>query len=142
MHHVKEIEDMKKDKQVWYRYVHDKKGLHIDCVDLISKSYLELGQKPTPETITLMATLLLDDLANNYGSMEMEEVAFAFNKGIRNADEGTSCFVNVRSWSVWLSNHKKAAQLARQQNRLTEYQRHRDNLKYIGDSINKAKRLK
>jgi hypothetical protein len=131
-----------KKLQVWYRYTHDKKGLHIDCVDLISKSYLELGQKPTAETITLMATLLLDDLAHHYGSMEFDEVAYAFSKGIRDAEDGTSAFINVRAWSVWLSNHKKAAQLARQQNRLTDYQKHRDNVKYISDTINKAKRLK
>jgi len=118
-----------KKLQVWYRYTHDKKGLHIDCVDLISKSYLELGQKPTAETITLMATLLLDDLAHHYGSMEFDEVAYAFSKGIRDAEDGTSAFINVRAWSVWLSNHKKAAQLARQQNRLTDYQKQRDHVK-------------
>jgi len=135
---------MNKDKtqQIWYKYANSKKELHIDCIDVISKCYLELGQKPTSEQITLMATLLLDDLAHNYSSMTIDEVAFAFNKGIRNADEGTSCFINVRTWSVWLSKHKKAAQLARQQNIITEYQRHKDKIKAIGTTINKAKRLK
>tara|TARA_Y100000114_G_C11746994_1_gene322172 strand:- start:690 stop:1094 length:405 start_codon:yes stop_codon:yes gene_type:complete len=131
-----------KKNKIWYRYTNDKKGLHIDCVDLISKSYLELGQKPTTETITLMAALLLDDLAHNHSNMDIEEVAFAFNKGIRDTEDGTSAFINVRSWSVWLGNYKKRAQLARQQNRLTEYQKHRDNVKYISDTINKAKKLK
>ncbi len=131
-----------KDRQVWYRYAHDKKALHIDCVDLISKCYLELGQKPTAESITLMATLLLDDLAHNYSSMEFEEIIYAFSKGIRDAEDGSSAFINVRSWSVWLSKHKKAAQLARQQNRITDYQKHRDNVKHITSTIDKAKRLK
>lgn len=131
-----------KSKQIWYRYANDKKGLTLDCIDLLSKSYLELGQKPTPETITLMATLLVDDLAHNYSSMELEEVAYAISKGIRDTEDGTSCFINVRSWSVWLSQHKKRAQLARQQNRITDYQRHTENVKLLGNTINKAKQIK
>lgn len=131
-----------KTKQIWYRYANDKKSLHIDCVDLISKCYLELGQKPTAETITVMATLLLDDLANYYGSMEFNEVIFAFSKGIRDTNDGTSAFINVRTWSVWLAKHKKAAQLARQQNKITDYQRHKENIKYIAATVNKAKRIK
>ena len=100
-----------KSKQVWYRYSHDRKQFNIDCIDLISKCYLELGQKPTAETITLMGSLLVDDLAVSYGRLELDEVAFAFNRGIRDGDAGTSCFLNVRTWNVWLKQYKKAALL-------------------------------
>ena len=133
-----------KDKsgQIWYRYKTDRKQLNLDCIDLISKCYLELGQKPTPENIALMGTLLLDDLAVNYGGLELDEVQYAFSRGIRNGEEGTSCFINVRTWSVWLTQYKKAAQLKRQQNLITDYQQYKEKQKQIGQTIKQAKRLK
>lgn len=133
---------MNKTKQVWYLYSHDRKGLNLECVDILSKCYLELGQKPTPEQIGLMATILADDLANFYGSIELDEVRFAFTKGIRNADEGTSCFINVRQWNVWLKAYKKDAMLRRQQNLITEYQQYKDTQKLITKTINTVKKIK
>tara|TARA_Y100001938_G_C7821841_1_gene297015 strand:+ start:165 stop:494 length:330 start_codon:yes stop_codon:yes gene_type:complete len=103
---------------------------------------MELGQKPTAETIALMGTLLADDLAHNYANLELDEVRFAISKGIRNGDEGTSCFVNVRTWNVWLKDYKKGAQLKRQQGLLTDYQAHTENIKRIENTIQKAKQLK
>lgn len=131
-----------KSSQIWHRYKTNRKQLNLDCIDLISKCYLELGQKPTPESIALMGTLLLDDLAVNYGRLELDEVKYAFSKGIRDGEEGTSCFINVRTWNVWLTKYKKAAMLRRQQNLITEYQQYKETQKQIGQTINQAKRLK
>ena len=89
-----------------------------------------------------MGTLLLDDLAVNYGGLELDEVKYAFSRGIRNGEEGTSCFINVRTWSVWLTQYKKAAQLKRQQNLITDYQQYKEKQKQIGQTIKQAKRLK
>ena len=47
----------------------------------------------------MMAKFLVDDLSRYYGSMEMEEVAFAFEQGIRNSENGG--FVNVRNWNIY-----------------------------------------
>ena len=88
----------------------------------------------------MMAKFLVDDLSRFYGSMEMEEVAFAFEQGIRNSDSGG--FINVRSWNQWLKEHKTKTQLQRQQKLVTDYQKHRDNVNQIGSTVNKAKQLK
>jgi len=133
---------MDKTKQVWYLYANHKKLLQSECVSIVSQAYMELGQKPAPETIALMGTLLADDLAHNYGRLELDEVRFAISKGIRNGDEGTSCFVNVRTWNVWLRDYRKTAQLKRQQGLLTDYQAHTQNVKLIGNTVKKAKQLK
>lgn len=131
---------MDKTKQIWYRFTNDREQLNIDCVDVLSKCYLMLGQKPDTEQIVMMSKLLVDDLSRFYGSMEMAEVMFAFEQGIRHSESGG--FVNVRNWNIWLKEYKAKANLKRQQRQLTDYQRDRDNQNMIGETINKAKRLK
>ena len=128
-----------KTKQIWYRFANDKKQLNIDCVDLLSKCYLMLGQKPDAEQIVLMSKLLVDDLSRYYSSMEIQEVTFAFEQGIKHSDNGG--FVNVRNWNIWLKEYKSKANLQRQQRQLTDYQRDKENINLINETINKAKRL-
>jgi aryl-alcohol dehydrogenase-like predicted oxidoreductase len=133
---------MNKSEKIFYRFNTDQKQLKLDCVDLISKTYLELGQRPEKESVVLMAQLLYDDLINYYGGLTFDEVKFAFAKGTRNADDGPSCFVNVRTWNLWLKEYKKKAQLKRQQQQLTEFENYKEQQKQIAETINKAKRLK
>ena len=104
---------MDKTKQIWYRFANDREQLNIDCVDVLSKCYLMLGQKPDTEQIVMMSKLLVDDLSRFYPSMEMAEVMFAFEQGIRHSDNGG--FVNVRNWNIWLKEYKAKANLKRQQ---------------------------
>ena len=44
--------------------------------------------------------------------------------------------------SQFIKEYKKNAQAKRQQQLLTDYEKEQQNLKFIGQSINKAKRLK
>ena len=129
-----------KSTQVWYRFTNDREQLNIDCVDILSKCYLMLGQKPDTEQIVMMSKLLVDDLSRYYGSMEMEEVMFAFEQGIRHSDSGG--FVNVRNWNIWLKEYKEKSALKRQQKLMTDYDKDRENQKLIAETIGKAKRLK
>mgnify|MGYP003154230113 CR=1 FL=1 len=131
---------MDKSKQIWYRFSNDLEQLNIDCVDLLSKCYMMLGQRPDTQQVVMMAKFLVDDLSRYYGSMEMEEVAFAFEQGIRNSDSGG--FINVRNWNIWLKEHKAKANLKRQQKLVTDFQKHQQSQKMIDATISKAKRLK
>tara|TARA_S200002703_G_scaffold36891_2_gene32047 strand:+ start:463 stop:765 length:303 start_codon:yes stop_codon:yes gene_type:complete len=99
-----------------------------------------LGQKPDTQQVVIMSQLLYDDLINRYSRLTMQEVSFAFEQAIRHSDNGG--FVNVRNFNLWLAEYKQKAQLQRRQNQLTDYQRHEQNVKRIGNTINKAKRLK
>ena len=131
---------MDKSNQIWSRFNTDQKQLKTDCVDLVSKCYLLLGQKPETQQVVIMAQLLYDDLINRYGRLTMEEISFAFEQGVRNSDNGG--FVNVRNFNLWLKEYRQQAQLKRQQGLLTDYQKHEANVKRIGVTINKAKQLK
>jgi len=131
-----------KTEKIFFRYKHDTNALKLDVYNLMTKSYIELGQKPDEKQIKLNASLLFNDLIQYYKGMTMNEVEFVFHKGIRNAEEGTSCFINVRQWNVWLKNHKNSEALKRQQKVLTDYERYEQDQKLIAETINKAKRLK
>ncbi len=128
---------MNKKEQIWYRYTHDNKQLKTDCVDLLSKCYLMLGQKPDTQQVVLMSQLLYDDLINNYSRMTMQEVAYACEQGVRHSEHGG--FVNVRNFNIWLKEYKQSAALKRQQGLLTDYQKHEENMKLINNTITKAK---
>lgn len=99
-----------------------------------------LGQKPDTQQVVIMAQLLYDDLINSYSRMTMQEVAFACEQGVRHSEHGG--FVNVRNFNIWLKEYRQKAQLKRQQGLLTDYQRHEANIKQIGNTINKAKKIK
>ena len=122
------------------RYITDTKQLKNDCVDIVSKCYLMLGQKPDAKQIIMMSQLLYDDLVNMYGGFTIDEVKFAFEQGVRHSDNGG--FVNVRNFNLWLKEYDKKACFDRSQNRLTDYQRYESNIKQINTTINKAKQLK
>ncbi len=132
---------MDKSKQIWSRLHKEEKQLKTECVDILSKAYTMLGQKPDTQQVVVMASLLFGDLIINYSSMTMQEVQFAIEKGIRDGED-TSCFINARSWNVWLKQHKKSEQLKRQQRLITDYQHHKQNQKAIANTIKKAKQIK
>ncbi len=99
-----------------------------------------LGQRPDTSQIVMMSKFLIEDLSRNHGSMTLEEVSFAFEQGIKHSEHGG--FINVRTMSQFIKEYKKNAQAKRQQQLLTDYEKEQQNLKFIGQSINKAKRLK
>ncbi len=123
---------MNKSKQVWYLYAHNIKELKTQCYDIISTLYVQLGQSPEAEIIVQMTNLLTNDLANSYGSMELEEVRFAINKYIRENDGPH--FVNVPMWNEALRNYKVSKALKRQTNQIDQYELYKKRI----DTIDRA----
>lgn len=114
----------------------------VFCIDLVGMCYTSLGQKPDKEQMKGMAQLLYKDLITYHTNLPINEIKFAFEKGLRDAEQGTSAFINVRTWSVWINDYKQRAIKKRSQGRLTEYQQHQQSQKAIAMTINKAKRIK
>ena len=130
---------MDKKQQIWYRWKNDLPKLKEEAVDIHSRTYLEIGQKPSVEDIVTMANILVDDLANNtqFSTMTMEDVSRGFREGVRAGDEA-SVFLNVRTWNIWLRKEKqkvakKVIELHKQQE--IEYI---ENARLIGGTIKKA----
>ena len=131
---------MDKTKQIWYRWKNDLPKLKEEAVDVLSRTFFELQQKPSVEDIIALANILVDDLANNtkFSTLTMEDVQRAFNIGVRSGDSA-SVFLNVRTWNIWLRKEKenvsKKVIEAYKQNEL-EYI---ENSKMISGTIKKAK---
>ena len=124
-----------KSKQVWYLYANNVQELKRQCYDIISTLYVQLGQSPEAEIVVQMTNVFTNDLANDYGSMELEEVRFALNKHIRNNDGPH--FVNVPMWSQALRDYKKTKALKRQTNQLEEYEIYKKRISSFKNAIDK-----
>lgn len=124
---------MTKTKQIWYRYTNDKKQLTLDCYELLSRLYIQIGQNPEPEIIVALNKIFVEDLASFYGSMEMEEVSYALNKGIRETEPPV--FINVPTWSKFLRDHKNKEIKRRANNQIEEYTIYRKRIKSMNQLI-------
>ena len=131
---------MNKEKKIWYRWKNDLPKLKEEAVDVLSRTFFELQQKPSVEDIIALANILVDDLVNNtkFSTLTMEDVQRAFSIGVRSGDS-SSVFLNVRTWNIWLRKEKenvsKKVIEAYKQNEL-EYI---ENSKMISGTIKKAK---
>ena len=124
-----------KSKQVWYMYANNVQELKKQCYDIISTLYVQLGQSPEAQILVQMTNVFTNDLANDYGSMELEEVRFALNKYIRNNDGPH--FVNVPMWSQALRDYKKTKALKRQTNQIEEYEIYKKRISSFKNAIDK-----
>ena len=124
-----------KTKQVWYLYANNVQELKRQCYDIISTLYVQLGQSPQAEIIVQMTNVFTNDLANDFGSMELDEVRFALNKYIRENDGPH--FVNVPMWSQALRDYKKTKALKRQTNQIEEYEIYKKRISSFKNAIDK-----
>ncbi len=84
-----------------------KEELLMGAVDLISKTYIELGQNNVDEdTISVMSQSLADDLAKTYQNFYFKDAQNAFNLGVRSPINGDFIHFNVPTYMRWLRKHK------------------------------------
>tara|TARA_Y100000004_G_scaffold189853_1_gene246088 strand:+ start:46 stop:414 length:369 start_codon:yes stop_codon:yes gene_type:complete len=84
-----------------------KEELLMGSVDLISKTYIELGQNNVDEdTIMILSQSLADDLAKTYKNFYFEDAQNAFNLGVRTPINGDFIHLNVPTYMKWLRKHK------------------------------------
>ena len=129
-----------KSKQVWYIYAHNIKELKRECYEIIAKLYLQLGQAPEAEIVVQMTNLFCNDLATNYGSMELEEVRFALNKHIRENDGPH--FVNVPMWNEALRSYKMSKALKKQTNQIDQYELYKKRVETMEKAIKNREIIK
>jgi hypothetical protein len=84
-----------------------KEELLMGSVDLISKTYIELGQNNVDEdTIMILSQSLADDLVKTYKNFYFEDAQNAFNLGVRTPINGDFIHFNVPTYMRWLRKHK------------------------------------
>ena len=84
-----------------------KEELLTSSVDLVSKTYIELGQNNVEEdTIGIMSQNLADDLAKTYKNFYFEDAQNAFNLGIRSEINDSFIHLAVPTYMSWIRKHK------------------------------------
>ena len=83
------------------------KDLLMASVDLISKTYIELGQNNVEEeTIMVMSQSLSKDLAKIYKNFYFEDAEKAFELGVRSPMKTDFIHLNVPLYWKWLRKHR------------------------------------
>jgi hypothetical protein len=85
-----------------------KAELVIGSIDILSKTYIELGQHNVEEeTLEVLAESLADDLQRVYKNFYFEDAKNAFSLGVRSQHNGDFIHLNVPTYMKWLRQHKQ-----------------------------------
>ena len=74
------------------------------CVDILMRTYTELGQTPTEQVVLIMSQSLAEDLKRRFSKLMWYDVDRAFNRGVRETEE---FHLNVKTYFKWLTYWKK-----------------------------------
>lgn len=79
------------------------KELKLLCVDLVSKTLVELGQTKTDKEIVILATSLAEDVKEDFGNLYFLDIQKSFREGVRR----TELFaLNVKTYYHWIKRHR------------------------------------
>jgi hypothetical protein len=126
---------MSKTNQIWYLYSNDIKYLKNECYKMLQELYIQLGQNPEAEIVVNLTRIFVNDLAESYSSMELNEVRFAINKHIR--DKDGPHFINVPMWNQALRDYKKTKALKKQTNQIDQYELYKKRVESFNKVIDK-----
>ena len=120
----------------------DIKELELMCVDLISKTLVELGQIKDEKHIVILARSLAYDVKEDFKNLTFEDIVQAFRQGVRNTD---SFVLNVQNYYKWIKDHRQliwnesSKEPERQDKRLVYRSRKGTGLNKIENKINLIK---
>lgn len=114
------------------------KTLRENCVDLISKAYLELGQKPSKDDIVSFALILAEDLKLDFQNMTFESIRQSFRQGIRNTDK---FHLTVKTYYYWIKTHRQliwneSSKEPKQRDKRLNYRNTKGKLEHISKKLN------
>ena len=80
------------------------KELTGHCVDLLMKTYTELGQTPSEQVVMIMSQSLANDLKTDFDTLDLADIQKAFSEGVRNTDKFS---INVKTYYYWIKKHRQ-----------------------------------
>tara|TARA_R110000744_G_scaffold346092_2_gene451596 strand:- start:491 stop:871 length:381 start_codon:yes stop_codon:yes gene_type:complete len=78
--------------------------LRTYAVEILTKTYMELNQNPTEDTIVGMSLSLAEDLQEDFESLEIEDIRKSFRIGVRDTD---SFNIGPKTWYKWITAHRQ-----------------------------------
>lgn len=77
--------------------------LRSHSVEILSRTFLELGQNPNEDTIVSMSLILAEDLQKDFKNLEIDDVKAAFRRGIRETEE---FHITVKTYYKWIKTYR------------------------------------
>ena len=117
------------------------KDLKLKCLDLITKTFVELGQSKDDKTLVILAQSLYYDLLQDFGNLTFQDIEQAFRNGVRHTDKFV---LNVQTYYLWIKAHRQVIwdnadkEPARQDKRL-RYRNTQAKLEHISKKLNLPK---
>jgi hypothetical protein len=78
--------------------------LTLLCVQLVSRTLVELGQVKDEKHIVVLSQSLSNDLKEDFANLTFEDIQQSFRQGVRNTDRFV---LNVQTYYKWIKDHKK-----------------------------------
>ena len=78
--------------------------LKLKCLDLITKTFVELGQVKDDKTLAILAQTLATDLLEDFPNLTFEDIQASFRQGVRNSDRFV---LNVQTYYLWIKAHRQ-----------------------------------
>ena len=83
----------------------EQQELELKCVDLISKTYIELGQTKTGKEIVILSQSLAEDLKEDFAnSMDWIDIEQSFRNGVRKTEQ---FHLSVKTYYKWITTHRQ-----------------------------------
>tara|TARA_R100000908_G_C3741902_1_gene138209 strand:- start:797 stop:1183 length:387 start_codon:yes stop_codon:yes gene_type:complete len=118
------------------------KDLKLKCLDLITKTFVELGQSKDDKTLVILAQSLYYDILQDFGNLTFEDIQQAFRNGVRHTDKFV---LNVQTYYLWIKAHRQIIwnnsdkEPERQDKRLHYRNRKGTGIKNISNEIRRIK---
>ena len=77
--------------------------LKLKCLDLITKTFVELGQVKDDKTLAILAQTLSTDLLEDFPNLTFEDIQQSFRNGVRHTD---TFVLNVQTYYKWIKAHR------------------------------------
>ena len=78
--------------------------LKLKCFDLITKTFVELGQVKDDKTLAILAQTLATDLLEDFANLTFEDIQASFRQGVRNTQE---FHLTVKTYYKWIKAHRQ-----------------------------------
>ena len=77
--------------------------LKLKCLDLVTKTFVELGQVKDDKTLAILAQTLSNDLLEDFSTLTFEDIVQSFRNGVRHTD---AFVLNVQTYYKWIKAHR------------------------------------
>ena len=112
--------------------------LKLKCLDLITKTFVELGQVKDDKTLAILAQTLASDLLEDFPNLTFEDIQASFRQGVRNTQE---FHLTVKTYYKWIKAHRQliwneASKEPERQDKRLKYRNTKGKLEHISKKLN------